>query len=100
MAYWSPILVSSTDIRGLELRVWGDLKTLFQMAIDLHDWLPGNVLDSKHAIATDSVEDGEVRDLREEATCIAKREASPAGVRHPGEQVAGPGERDVLDRGQ
>lgn len=66
--YCSPqdtcVLVSSTDIRGLELRVWGELKKLHQEAQERYPWLPGYLLDSKHAISTDDLEDGTVRDLR------------------------------------
>lgn len=58
------ILVSSTDIRGLELRVWGELKKLHQEAQERYPWLPGFLLDSKHAISTDDLEDGTARDLR------------------------------------
>jgi hypothetical protein len=75
--YWtSPndtlVLVSSTDVRGLELRVWGAIKDLFNRAIELHPHLPGTALDSKHAITTDKiVEDGrKARVLRKGIICI------------------------------
>ena len=58
------VLVSSTDIRGLELRVWGEIKMLHEMAKHSYDWLPGNLIDSKHCIATDDVEESAARDLR------------------------------------
>lgn len=58
------VLVSSTDLRGLELRVWGEIKKLFEMGLDAFPWLPGNLIESKHAIATDDIEDEKVRDLR------------------------------------
>lgn len=65
------ILMSSTDLRGLELRVWGNVKDLFQRARDLHDWLPGNVVDGKHGIFTDELmENGDVRDIRKGILCI------------------------------
>jgi hypothetical protein len=52
-------LVSSTEMRGAELRIWGKLKELFNRARKLHPWLPGTVLDSKHAITTEEIsEDG------------------------------------------
>lgn len=61
------VLVSSTDLRGLELRVWGEIKDLHKQALDRYPELPGNLIDSKHCIATDELdEDGEatIRDLR------------------------------------
>lgn len=64
------ILISSTDIRGLELRVWGEIKSLHELAIARYPWLPGNLTDSKHCIATDELEEDEItermktRDLR------------------------------------
>lgn len=65
------ILMSSTDVRGLELRVWGDIKDLFERARELHPWLPGNVLDSKHGIFTGKLdEDADVRDMRRGIICI------------------------------
>lgn len=63
------VLVSSTDIRGLKLRVFGEICMLWQRAVEKFDWLPGHMLDSKLAITTDSLEDGDlddrlVRDMR------------------------------------
>lgn len=58
------VLVSSTDIRGLELRVWGEMKSLHGQAQETFPWLAGTLLDSKHAISTDDLEEGKVRDLR------------------------------------
>lgn len=63
------VLVSSTDIRGLRLRVWGEIGKLWQEAVERFDWLPGHYLDSKLAITYESLMDGEfndrkVRDMR------------------------------------
>lgn len=59
------VLVSSTDLRGLELRVWGEIKSLFDEAKAKFPYLPGNLIDSKHAISTESIEDeNSVRDMR------------------------------------
>lgn len=55
------ILVSSTDIRGLELRIWGKMKELFNRARDRYEDLPGSVLENMHAITTESVEVGNKR---------------------------------------
>jgi len=63
------VLVSSTDMRGLRLRVWGEITMLWEKAINRYDYLPGHLLDSRVAITTDQLEDGEfsdrtVRDMR------------------------------------
>lgn len=64
------ILVSSTDMRGLELRVWGRLKELIVAAKSRYDWFPGNVIDSKKSVSTDDIEEGDVRDMRQGLICI------------------------------
>ena len=68
--YWSQpndtlILMTSTDTRGLEMRVFGDIKSLHERARDRFPWLAGNVVDSRHGIFTDDVAEGDnVRDMR------------------------------------
>ena len=74
--YWANpettgILISSTDVRGLELRVWGTIKDLFNRAKDLWgDCLPGSVVDSLHAITTDKVDKTHGRVLKKGIICI------------------------------
>lgn len=58
------VLVSSTDIRGLELRVWGEIKMLHEQAQQRFEYLPGHLVDSKHAISTDDLDEDAVRNLR------------------------------------
>lgn len=63
------VLVSSTDMRGLKLRVWGEITSLWERAVQRFDYLPGHLLDSKCAISFESIEDGDmderkVRDMR------------------------------------
>lgn len=65
------ILVSSTDLRGLQLRVWGDIKDLHRRARDRYDFLPGAPLESLHGIFTDEInEETPVRDMRRGIICI------------------------------
>jgi hypothetical protein len=64
------ILVSSTDVRGLELRVWGKIKEMFNEAIDRFPWLPGNPIDYLKCITTDEVEEGRARTLTKGIICI------------------------------
>lgn len=64
-------LISSTDLRGLQLRVWGNLKQLFSEAKETRSWLPGHVVESLHGIFTDELsDDTPVRDIRKGIICI------------------------------
>lgn len=58
-AHWENTLwmVSSTELRGAELRIWGKLKELFNRARALYPELPGTVLESKHAITSEEITD-------------------------------------------
>lgn len=56
-------LVSTTEGRGAELRIWGAIKDLFNQARARHDYLAGNPLDYLKTITTDSL-DEEKRDAR------------------------------------
>jgi len=65
------ILMSSTDLRGLELRVWGEVKDLYNLAKETWPEAPGIALDSMHGIFTDElVEGGDARDIRRGLICI------------------------------
>lgn len=75
--YWAfpnetMILISSTELRGLELRVWGDLKDLFRRGQERFPTLIGKVSESLHGIYTElsSVSDDLVRDIRKGITCV------------------------------
>ncbi len=70
-------LLSSTDVRGLELRVWGDLKDLWKRAKEIWPKCPGVPVDSLHGIFTDEVgEEAQVRDQRKGLICIPCLESS------------------------
>jgi hypothetical protein len=57
------VMVSSTDSRSLELRVWGEVKKYWAMARHQFSWLDGNEIGSKQMITTDGRE-AEGRDFR------------------------------------
>ena len=67
-------LVSSTDIRGLELRNWGTMKNLFNRARERFPCLPGVVLESLHTITTDAIDEQDpgkaARELKKGIICI------------------------------
>lgn len=57
-------ILSSTDTRGLELRIWGSIKDLFNQGQEYRenmgsDSLPGVVLESIHSITTDEINEHE-----------------------------------------
>src|SRR6266545_2869211 len=61
----SLILMSSTGIRGLELRAWGEIKDLFNLAKEIWPDAPGFPVDSMGGIFTDDIdENGKARDIR------------------------------------
>lgn len=76
------VIVSSTDMRSLELRIWGDIKELHSKAKEKWPELPGIVLDAKHALTTDDIsdEDVECRSLRRGLIGIPTRKSSGASA--------------------
>ncbi len=64
-------IMSSTELRGLQLRVWGEVKTLFNQGRETWPEQPGFAVDSMYGIFTDEIKDtGEARDIRKGITCI------------------------------
>jgi hypothetical protein len=65
-------LISSTEKRSLELKVWGRIKSLFNRARRAHLWLPGFILESAMVINVDDVDDdGEfARELNRGIVCV------------------------------
>lgn len=67
-------LVSSTDMRGLQMRVWGATKELFNRGREQYPDLPGVVLESLHMITTDRIDEQDpnkpARNLKKGIICI------------------------------
>lgn len=63
------VILSSTTFDELELRIWGEMKTFFREAKEAAPWLPGHLIDSKHAITTDEKGSEFGRDFRNGVTC-------------------------------
>lgn len=57
-------LVTTTTIEKLESNIFGEIKSLWEKGKERFPWLAGNIVDHKHAIWTDNIEDGSVRDRR------------------------------------
>lgn len=58
------VLISSTHIDGLRLRVWAEITMLWQKAVDKFDFLAGHLLDSKILISTDDLSEDEFDERR------------------------------------
>jgi hypothetical protein len=58
-------LVSSTTRESLEMRVWGEIKKLHKSAKQLHDFLPGYLIEGRQRLISDpKTESAEGRDFR------------------------------------
>lgn len=66
------IIISSDTMASLERRIWGDIKAMFVSAKARFPWLDGMVIDSKHCICTDDLDDEMViaRDMRKGIACF------------------------------
>lgn len=47
------VLVSSTDLKSLELRIWGMIKRYHKSAKARHGWLPGQLIEGKQMLILD-----------------------------------------------
>lgn len=67
------ILISSTDARGLQLRVFGDIKDLLARAKERYPWLPGQPVESLLGIFSDKLDPSlklNIRDMRKGIICV------------------------------
>lgn len=58
------VVLSTTTMDKLDIGIYAELMMLWRDARKLHPWLPGNSITYKRAIATDDIEESEVRDFR------------------------------------
>jgi hypothetical protein len=63
-------LASSTTLKALRMRVWGEISMYFRMARERRAWLPGHVIDSIPAITVEKMSENG-RDLRNALIGIA-----------------------------
>lgn len=65
-------MISSTEKRSLEIKVWGRVKGLYNRAKERFPWLPGYVLDSMMAITSKDIdeENQTARELTSGIICI------------------------------
>lgn len=71
------VLVTSTDIPSLELRVWGMMKSYHRVAKENYPWLPGYLIEGKRMITLDPRSDCEEgRDFRNGVIAVPLRKGS------------------------
>jgi len=66
------IIMSSTTREGLQLRVWGAIKSLFKKAKERRPWLHGRIIESRNML-TAAEGDGEAQDFRSGIIGVACR---------------------------
>lgn len=66
-------IISSTDMKSLELKIWGRVKTLFNRCRRNHPWLLGFILDSAKQITCDETDDDNevAREINKGIACVA-----------------------------
>lgn len=68
------VLVSSTDLKSLELRVWGILKQYHKSAKSQCSWLPGHLIEGKQMLILDPKhEAGDGRDFKNGIVAVAAK---------------------------
>lgn len=66
------VLVSSTTRESLEMRVWGEIKSLHRKAKTSCDWLPGYLIEGRQRIVSDPRDEAkEGRDFRNGLVAVA-----------------------------
>jgi hypothetical protein len=71
------VLVSSTDLKTLELRIWGMIKKYHRMAKERHPWLNGHLIESRQMIVlSDKEEAKEGRDFKNGIIGVATKKGA------------------------
>ena len=76
------VLVSSTDLKSLELRIWGMIKRYHRSAKDMRSWLPGHLIEGKQMLVEASNKEcSDGRDFKNGIIAVAaKRGSSYVGL--------------------
>lgn len=71
------VLVSSTDLKSLELRIWGMIKRYHKEAKGRHFWLPGHLIEGKQMLILDNKDQAsEGRDFKNGIIAVACKKGS------------------------
>lgn len=66
------IIISTTTVQALQLRIWGAIKEIHNKAREIRPWLPGTMLESKCCLVFEKNAD-EMRDHRDAIIGVAAR---------------------------
>lgn len=68
------VLVTSTDLKSLELRIWGMIKKYHKAAKSGRNWLPGHLIEGKQMLVMDPrSESAEGRDFKNAIVAVATK---------------------------
>jgi hypothetical protein len=71
-SHCTTVLVSSTDLKSLELRIWGMIKKYHRSAKNAHPWLPGFLIEGKQMLTLNPKEEaGDGRDFKNGIIAVA-----------------------------
>ena len=71
------VLVSSTDLKSLELRIWGMIKKYHKAAKSQRRWLPGHLIEGRQMLTLDSQDEcAEGRDFKNGIIAVACKRGS------------------------
>lgn len=71
------VLVSSTDLKSLELRIWGMIKKYHKSAKSNHGWLPGYLIEGKQMLTLNPREEADAgRDFKNGIIAVACKKGS------------------------
>lgn len=74
---YTTVLVSSTDLKSLELRIWGMIKKYHRAAKEGHPWLPGYLIEGKQMLTLDPRDDAsDGRDFKNGIIAVACKKGS------------------------
>jgi hypothetical protein len=74
---YTTVLVSSTDLKSLELRIWGMIKKYHRSVKSEHNWIPGYLIEGKQMLTLNPKDEaGEGRDFKNGIIAVATRKGN------------------------
>jgi len=71
------VLVSSTDLKSLELRIWGMIKKYHKTAKSEHEWLPGYLIEGRQMLTLNPRQEADAgRDFKNGIIAVACKKGS------------------------
>lgn len=72
--YWARpentlVILSTVNMDKLDIGIWAELQMLWKKGLERYDWLAGNMVAHKRAIATENLKEDGTRDFRKGCIC-------------------------------